>query len=587
MLRELSVQNLALIEDLRVELDSGFCAWTGETGAGKSLLLSALGLALGAKAGADLVREGKTEARAAAVFQIVEPTLRLEIETILNSSLEDQELIITRRVSAQGRNGATANGMPVTVATLRALGDRLVDLHGQHENQAILQPDRQRELLDAYGRLDSLIVAYRRAREEHESLRRRKVALVAAVEGRERERALLEFEREELRTAEPLFGEYDELTSTARRLSRSEEVRAATADGFMTLYEADRSAQELIARVARRLRSLVDPATEVARAADDLDRLAEEVRDVAHSLRDFERSNEADPSKIEEIEARLSLYRRLSGRFRCAPDELPAKAAEIDARLDDLERDETDLQKLDVPLFDAWRNVRLAADSLSQARRSHCITFANAAREQLKDLGLAEARLSTEIETEPLGDDPLAIAPAGNGVDRVEIVFAANPGEPPRPLRKAASGGELSRVTLAIKTVLAEVDRMPTLIFDEIDAGVGGRLGAVLGLKLAELARKRQVVCVTHLPQLACHAARHWAIRKGTVQGRTQTTIDRLDSDDRIDELAAMLRGESAAEGTRREAVAMLLEADAARPKRLEPVGGKTLRKQRKATAKL
>lgn len=563
MLRELSVQNLALIEDVHVELDSGFSVWTGETGAGKSLLLAALGLTLGAKAGAELVREGKNEGRASAVFQIVEPTLRPAVEAILNSSIEDQELIIHRRISAQGRGGAYVNGMPVTISTLRALGERLVDLHGQHENQAILQPDRQRELLDAYGGLDDLIATYRAARERHETLRRRKTALVKAVEGRERERALLEFEKEELKAADPRFGEYDELTTEARRLARREQLRSAAADGFMTLYEADRSAQELIARVARRLRSLIDPEAELARAADDLDRLAEEVRDVAHLLRDFERGDDLDPSKIEEIEARLALYRRLSGRFRCAPDELSAKAAEIEAKLDDLERDETDLRELDEPLLKAWKEVRDASIALSAARRSRCAAFANAAQIQLKDLGLVDALLSVEIESAPLSDDPMTSAPSGDGADRIEIVFAANPGEVPRPLRKAASGGELSRVTLAIKTVLAEVDRLPTLIFDEIDAGVGGRLGAVLGRKLAELARTRQVVCVTHLPQLACHAARHWAVRKQTAEGRTRTTIDRLDSEERIAELAAMIRGASAAEGTRREALAMLAEAEA------------------------
>jgi DNA repair protein RecN (Recombination protein N) len=561
VLRELSVQNLALIEDLQVELSAGYCAWTGETGAGKSLLLTALGLVLGGKASAELVREGKSEARAAAVFEISDPALRTEVETILGGPLDDEQLILTRRVSAQGRGSAQANGLPVTVATLQALGERLINLHGQREGYALLDPDHQRSLLDAHGALEPLLSAYRASREAHDALRRKRLDLIRAAQDRERLRALLEFERDELAAADPRPGEYEELTREAHRLANAEQLREAMTEGFALLYEADRSAQGLLERVARKLEPLAKSVPELGEAAATLDRLADETREVAYSLRQFGRDWDDDPARLEEVEARLALYRRLAGRFHCTPDELATRRGEVERQLAAIERDEDDLRGLDAPIADAWNALKEAAARLTEGRQKTCKAFAKAIQARLKTLGLNGARLSVEVETEPAGDDPTAAPPPESGLDRVEMLFSANPGEPPRPLRKIASGGELSRVTLAVKTVLAGADRVPTLVFDEIDTGVGGRLGAVLGKTIAELARHHQIICVTHLPQMASYARRQWVIRKQVERGRTRTTITPLDDKDRVEELAAMLRGDSAAEGTRQEALAMLLEA--------------------------
>ena len=225
MLRELSVQNLALIEDVQVELEGGFCAWTGETGAGKSLLLTALGLVLGGKASADLVRAGKAEARASAVFEIDDQALRGELETILGGVLDEDALIVTRRVSSQGRSAAQVNGMPVTIATLQRLGEQMVDIHGQNEGRALLDPDRQRDLLDAFGALDEPLEAYRRARAAHDGLRRKRQALLDATQARQREQALLEFERDELARADPRLGEHDELMRDSHLLANAEALR--------------------------------------------------------------------------------------------------------------------------------------------------------------------------------------------------------------------------------------------------------------------------------------------------------------------------------------------------------------------------
>ena len=561
MLRELSVQNLALIEDARVELHEGYCAWTGETGAGKSLLLTALGLVLGGKATADLVRAGKAEARAAAVFEVACPALRADLEAILGGPIEDDQFILTRRVSAQGRGAAHANGLPVAAGTLRSLGRRLLDIHGQHETRDLLDADRQRELLDAHGGLADRVADYQARRAAHDELRRRRIALLHAAGQRRREQALLAFELEELAAADPRAGEHDDLAREAHRLASVGQVRDLAAEGYSRLYEADGSAQEVLELVARRLQPLADSVPELADAIADLERLADGAREVAYSLRSLGREVEADPARLEEVEARLAAYRRLAARFRCPPDDLPARRSAIEAQLAAIATDEADLLGLDAPLAAAWVAVKAAAAGLSEARRKTARGFAKAVQGHLRDLNLGEARLTVEVEPIPLGDDPTSASAPDGGADRVEIVFAPNPGEGPRPLRRIASGGELSRIMLAIKTVLAGVDGVPTLVFDEIDTGVGGRLGAALGRKLATLARHHQVICVTHLPQMASHASHQWVIRKETARGRTRTTITPLDGKARVDELAAMLRGDSAAEGTRREALAMLAEA--------------------------
>ena len=564
MLRELSVQNLALIENARIELHDGYCAWTGETGAGKSLLLTALGLVLGGKATTDGVRAGKPEARAAATFDLDDPGLRAEVEAILGGPVEGDQLIITRRIMAQGRGSAHVNGLPVPATTLRELGRRLVDIHGQHETRGLLDPDRQRALLDAHGGLRDLAEDFQARRTAHDELRRRRNALARAAERRARERDLLAFEAEELADADPRPGEYEDLTREASRLGSRDQLRAVAAEGFACLYDDDLSAQGRLQRIARLVRPFGDDDPDLRRAAAELERLADETREIAYTLRAFGREGDADPGRLEDVESRLATYRKLAARFRCTPDELLARREAIDGQLASLAADDADLERLDAPLRLAWDEVRASSGRLSAARVRAAKGFAEAVQLHLRSLGLEEATLAVEVEPIPLGDDPCAASAPEGGADRVTFRFSANPGEAPKPLGRVASGGELSRVMLAIKVTVAGVEGARTLVFDEIDAGVGGRLGSALGRMLAGLARHHQVICITHLPQMASYARHQWVIRKETVRGRTRTKILPLDEAGRIEELAQMLRGDSAAEGTRREAHAMLSEGSLA-----------------------
>jgi DNA repair protein RecN (Recombination protein N) len=565
MLRELAVQNLALIEDVRVELRPGFCAWTGETGAGKSLLLGAVGLLLGERGSADLIRAGAEELRVSGRFELEDSGLRAEVERLLGFAPEEDEVILARRLSRAGRSHAYVNDQPVAVATLRQLGGLLVDVHGQRENESLLQPAYQLQLLDDYGHLAAPRQKYLDLAEAVRTLRRRRVSLTAERERRQRELALIRFEREELDGARLEPGEVAELARERERLSHAQALQAFAAAGYARLYEEDGSVVDQVGRLQREAQGweALDPhLEEVVRR---LEGLHSEVQDLAQTLNRLGERWEADPGRLAEVEQRLQLLKRLETKYRKSVDDLIVYRVSLDEQEARLQREEDDLESVEAELSAAYTRLREAAAELSKQRAKVAKKFAAEAQRQLADLGMAEARLSAVLEPVPLADDPAASEIPAWGAEQLELTLAANPGEAALPLRKVASGGELSRTMLALKTVLAGHDRPRTLVFDEIDANVGGRLGDVLGQKLAALGQTHQVICVTHLPQVASYARSHWTIRKSRRGSRTVTQIHSLEEADRLEELASMLRGEARGETTRKEAAAML---EAARRRR-------------------
>ena len=369
------------------------------------MLLTALGLVLGGKASADLIRSGKTEARAAAVFEIADRGVRADIEAILGGELDENELIITRRLSTQGRGSSHVNGMPVTIATLERLGRRLVDIHGQFEGRALLEPDHQRALLDAYGGLADRVSEYDKARREHDQLRRQRQSLIDDAGMRQRERALLEFERDQLAAASPSPGEFDELTREANRLKSVDKIQNAVASGFAVLYESDRSAQDVLTTTARSLQPLSQAVPQLAGAAATLLRLADETREVAFLLRDVGRCSEHDPARLDQIEGRLAVYRRLAARFQCSFDDLSLRLAAIESKLEAIDHDDQALHALDEPLAAAWARLKRTADDLSAARTGIARDFARVIQKRLRPLGLGGARLTVAVDTQTLGDD--------------------------------------------------------------------------------------------------------------------------------------------------------------------------------------
>jgi DNA repair protein RecN (Recombination protein N) len=561
MLRELSVQNMALIEDVRVELEPGFCAWTGETGAGKTLLLSALGLLLGERGSAELLRADTPELRVVGRFELAKPGLRKAVEDILQGPLEDDQLMLMRRLAATGRSAAYVNDQPVTLATLRQLGGLLVDIHGQRESQSLLEPDYQLRLLDAYGDLDIQADAYRAQAARVRELRRRLHGLEADRQNRLRELALLRFEKEELDRAELVPGELAELARERERLVHAQSLQQFAAAACGQLYDDDGAFFEALGKLHREAEhwARLDPS--IAEAAARLQGLASETRDLAETLRPWTHRAQADPERLEEIESRIQKLRRLETKYGKAIDELIAHRETLDAREAELAGREEDRTQLEKEIDQGWQALRTAGAELSRLRAKVARRFAAETQKHLAELGMPDARLTADLEPIGVGDDPLRSDIPAHGFEQMELQLQANRGEPARPLRKVASGGELSRTMLALKTVLAGHDQVGTLIFDEIDANVGGRLGDVLGAKLAALGKTHQVICVTHLPLDARFGRLQWTIRKERRGKRTVNGISYLPDADRLEELASMLRGAARGETTRQEAAAMLAAA--------------------------
>jgi DNA repair protein RecN (Recombination protein N) len=561
VLRELSVQNLALIEDVRVELEPGFCAWSGETGAGKTLLLSALGLLLGERGSAELLRAGAEELRIIGRFEVDTPALGRAIEPILGGPPEDGQVLLARRLNRAGRSFAYVNDQPATVATLRQVGELLVDIHGQRESQSLLEPAHQLRLLDAYGDLEDLRDAWVKQADQVRGLRRRHAELVAARQERQRDLALLRFEREELDKAQLRPGEIVELSNERDRLAHAQAVQAFAAGGCARLYDDEGSVVEQVGKLQREAHgwAALDPA--LAAIASRLEGLRAETQDVAETLRDLAERWQADPARREQVEDRLQELRRLETKYGRPVEDLIAYHAALDEQEARLQQQEDDLAAVQAELAEVFQELHRLGAKLSQQRRQVARKFAAEVQRELADLGMPEARLEAVLVPVGLGEDAAGSEIPVAGLEQVELTLAANRGEPALPLRKVASGGELSRTMLAVKTVLAAHDQVGTLVFDEIDANVGGRLGDVLGEKLAALGRTHQVICVTHLPQVASYARHQWTIRKVGRGKRTVTLIQRLDEPERLDELASMLRGEARGETTRREAAAMLAAA--------------------------
>ncbi len=562
MLRELSVQNLALIEDVRVELHPGFCAWTGETGAGKSLLLGALGLLLGERGSAELIRSGADELRVTGRFEFTRPEQREVAASILQTTLEE-DLILTRRLSRSGRSSALVNEAPVAVATLRRIGEMLVDVHGQRENYSLLQPAYQLELLDAFGKLTEMRQKYEVRASGVRVLRGQFRTLSEARHTRQRELALVRFEREDLDAAKLVGGELPALSRERDTLVHAQSLAQFTSMAASRLADDDGAVSDVIGKLVKEANrwAALDP--KLAEVATRLEALRPEVDDLAETCRDLTERFEANPMRLEEVEQRLAFLKKLQARYGKTPDELIAYHDTLDAREQDLQQQEENLAGIDEQLKSAFTELLTAAAALSKARVKAAKKLVGDTQKHLADLQMPKARLEAVLEPISLDPDPLADEVPAAGFDHMELMLTANPGEPARPLRKVASGGELSRTMLALKTVLAAHDPVRTLVvFDEIDANVGGRLGDVLGQKLASLGESHQVLCVTHLPQVASYAAHQWTIRKASTTKRTATTITPLlTKEARIEELAMMLRGESRSETTRKEAAEMLNEA--------------------------
>lgn len=538
MLASLTIRNLALVEDLAWEPGAGLNALTGETGAGKSMVIGALQLLLGQRAQKGLIRSGADSCEVSALFQ---PTLELaaRLAAILDEAglpLAEDGLLVRRQLR-EGGGRQWVNDAPATVGLLERLGAELVDLHGPHDHQSLFSRERQRELLDAFGKLDDKVracaaahTAWRAAARVLEEARREGQAGAAEVE-------LLRHRLGEIEAAQLVAGEDRELEERHGRARNAARLAEASGRALGLLRGDEDGVLGRLAEVQRLLRELerLDPAVSgwlggFEGALVELDELAASLEGYAGELGD-------DPAEVARLEARYDLLEGLKRKYGPSLEEVIASGVEAQARLERLENRDANLGALEAAEAAARQRRDQAALALSQARRAVAPRLGKEVARQLQDLGFARSHF--EIRLERLAE------PAAAGIDAVEFQFGPNPGEPPKPLRQVASSGEASRVMLALKSALAQVDPVALLVFDEIDANVGGEVAVAVGAKLAELGRSRQVVAITHFPQVASLAGEHFVVRKEVDGGHARTRLERLERAQRVGELTRMLGGES------------------------------------------
>ncbi len=532
MLLSLHIENLAIIDRLEVNFQPGFNVLTGETGAGKSILLDALALVLGERADPTLIRTGAEKLKVSAVF-LIPDTLSLhdlEIET------EEGALYLAREVQASGRSIARINGQAVPLSLLKAVGDRLVDLHGQHEHQSLLKPASHLEFLDCWLGEPALNLReqVRQAVQRLHDLLAEKQELTTREREREQMLDLYRFQIDEIRSANLQPGEEEALQTEERRLTHAEKLIALAGGAYETLMD-EQGAYDRIASASKSLAEItrIDPS--LTPLQETLESALVQVEEVAQALRAYAESIEYDPERLEEVSARLELIKRLKRKYGDTIETVLAYADSIEQKLHTLEHQSERLERLEAEIADAQAQAEALCARLHALRCEGATRFAEAVQQHLSDLAMERAQFLVQITPKPMDS---------TGIDAVEFLFSANPGEAPRPLSKIASGGELSRLMLAIKTVLTTASPVPTLVFDEIDAGLGGRTAHAVGEKIAQLARHFQILCVTHLPQIASRAHYHLQIEKHVVGERTQVVLTPLEGEARIAEIARMLAGE-------------------------------------------
>lgn len=560
MLKRLTVRNLAIVESAEAEFGDGLTVLTGETGAGKSVLMGALELVLGARADASAVRDGAKDARIEAEFDISKaPAVAGILEEAGLPPCEDGVLLVRRTIAATGGGRVHVNDASSTVQTLRALGRVLVDVHGPNDHQSLLDESFQRKLLDAYGGVDASAyssgwAAYSRLVAEREALRGDSADVAEEIER-------LRYSVDELDAAGLSAEDDADLAARHAAAAHAADVLECASTATAALSDADDSAVSAMTAADARIREMARYHEPAAGWLDELESLTMQVQELSRAISDSVSRIEVDPSTLQKLDERLSLVQRLKRKY-ARPDvsALLALRDERAARLADLEGRDERLRRLDGEIASAHKAVLEAGQKLSAARRKASDRLARAITRELRGLGFLKAGFAVALSPR---------RPDASGCDAVEFRFEPNPGEPARPLRDIASTGETARVMLAAKAVLAEHDATPVLVFDEIDSNIGGEVGRAVGERLRSVARHHQVVAITHLPQSAVYGDVHLMVAKGVSGGRTRSTVRALSGEARVDEIARMLGGSSLTSVVAQHA-RELLELAGERPSRQE-----------------
>lgn len=547
MLRRLYIRDYVIVDRLELEFAAGFGALTGETGAGKSILVDALSLALGDRADAGAVRSGCDKAEISAEFAVI-PGSPLSAWLRAND-FDDEACLLRRVVEANGRSRGYINGVPATLTQLREAADFLADIHGQHAHHSLLRGEAQRQLLDG-------LAGQRALAEEvaglHAAWRRAKEARLAAekhAEANRREREMLAWQVKEVTNLGFDAGSWAETTSEHRRLAHAAALQAGVAEALEALSEGEAAAMWQVERMGARLRQLIDYDPKLKEALETLEGAQIQLQEAAHALRHYRDRIDVDPARLAEVESRIQAVHDAARKYRVRPEELPQLLAAWGARLMELDA----LQDADL-LAEREAQARRAylarAEILSRERRKAAAELGKAVTGAMQQLAMPGGRFEVALEKLPEG--------AAHGLESVEFRVSAHPGQPLGPLSKVASGGELSRIGLAIQVIASKAGNVPTLVFDEVDVGIGGGVAEIVGRLLKQLGADRQVLCVTHLPQVAAQADWQWTIAKEEAGHGVVSRVTPLDREGRIEEIARMLGGVKITPTTRKHAAEML-----------------------------
>jgi DNA repair protein RecN (Recombination protein N) len=555
MLTELHIENFAIIQKLDLDFSSGLITFTGETGAGKSIILDAIMAVIGGRADATNVRSGAERALVEATFKLPESNRQAVTEILEREDLLDDPNYLTlgRELRREGRSTGRINGRAASIPLMREVGSYLVDIHGQSEHLSLLNVHSHIGLLDRFAKDDALLADYRKTFHELQTLRKELTSLRQMEQDAMRRTDLLNFQVQEIESAHLEAEEEETLRQERSRLANAENLSTLAQQALTLLDESTPETPALsdqVGQLEQALLSLSKIDSSQASLASEAETLADSIADLTRSLQSYLEQIEYNPRRLEQVEDRLALISNLKRKYGSSVDAILAFAAESRKQLETIAHASERIEALEQQESALLASITAQAQALSSQRMQAAEALGKAVEAELADLNMAGARFSIDIRFQP---DPGGLALENgqqvtfdeNGVDQVEFLIAPNPGEGLKPLVKIASGGETSRLMLALKNVLAEADVIPTLIFDEIDQGIGGRVGFTVGEKLWRLGRNHQVLCVTHLPQLAAFGDSHFRVQKQVIDGRTVTQVEALDDRTRLDELALMLGGVS------------------------------------------
>lgn len=573
MLVELSIKDFAIIDSLTISFGHGFNIFTGETGAGKSIIMDAIALILGDRATADIIRESKEEAQVEAMFDV---SGSKGIEAVLSEAgiAHSPDLIIRRTIQRTGRNKIYINGSLATLVTLTEVGRRLIDVYGQSEHQSLTRPEEHIEVLDSFGGFQSLRAYMSDSYRQYISFKKELDTLLQDSKTSSDKKEFLEFQLKEIKDASLKPNEDIELKKEFERLKNSEKIKSITVQAESAIYSDAGSIVDRLGSIVKALKEVSSFDDKLAKAIEPLESSLFQLEDAGSFLRDYSESIEADPDALENAGARLDLINKLKKKYGPALDDVIKKQETIEAELSGITNLDEKIKGLEANLKSAKEKAAAAAQSLSEARKASAKELEDKIEEELESLGMKGSIFEIAAESEKNPDGSVRFNEKGS--DRVSFFISTNPGEGIKPLARIASGGELSRIMLAMKSVTAK-GRVPTLIFDEIDTGVGGAMAQVVGLKLKNVSKFHQVLCITHLPQVAAFADKHFTVAKQQANGRTVSTVTELSDEDRIEQLSIMLGGLKVTETTRKHASELVETAralsskKAARKKQVEP----------------